>query len=271
MSLGENERRGFAISRHPSCNASLHPLLSSSSIVSPFLSPLHARCTLIGKHRPATLIAIGRRFLQITTLVRRRANQPSRDPRYRVRWYRNEPLPPLPSLPPNARDTPPFSFPLFFPLSRFVFLLAVLLFFPPPFFLVLSSSSSYSYSSFCSIVSYFALSYVPRKQVRDLPATRWFMVLCYGTVRSDIWILLFFLESILNYRRDTFDRVSNRGESVWSIEIIRKMWLLMFDVFLSGSKGFNWWKLFSLDKYYSQWKESLSFSLSVSLSVCGAV
>lgn len=49
------------------------------------------------------------------------------------------------------------------------------------------------------------------------------MVLCYGTVRSDIWILLFFLESILNYQRDTFDRVSNRGESVWSIEIIRKM------------------------------------------------
>lgn len=85
VSLGENERRGFAISRHPSCNASLRPLLSSSSIVSPFLSPLHARCTLIGKHRPATLIAIGRRFLQITTLVRRRANQPSRDPRYRVR------------------------------------------------------------------------------------------------------------------------------------------------------------------------------------------
>lgn len=82
------------------------------------------------------------------------------------------PSSPLPSLPPNARDTPPFSFPLFFPLSRFVFLLAVLLFFPPPFFLVLSSSSSYSYSSFCSIVSYFALSYVPRKQVRDLPATR---------------------------------------------------------------------------------------------------
>lgn len=85
VSLGENERRGFAISRHPSCNASLRPLLSSSSIVSPFLSPLHARCTLIGKHRPATLIAIGRRFLQITTLVRRRANQPSRDPRYHVR------------------------------------------------------------------------------------------------------------------------------------------------------------------------------------------
>lgn len=61
------------------------PLLSSSAVVSPFLSPLHARCTLIGKHRPAALIAIGRRFLQITTLVRRRANQPSRDPRYRVR------------------------------------------------------------------------------------------------------------------------------------------------------------------------------------------
>lgn len=45
------------------------------------------------------------------------------------------------------------------------------------------------------------------------------MVLCYGTVRSDIVI---FSREYFKLS-DIFDRVSNRGESVWSIEIIRKM------------------------------------------------
>lgn len=64
----EKTRRGFAISRHPSCNAAIS--LSPRSISS-------GCCTLIGKHRPAALIAIGQRFLQITTLVRRRAKPAS--------------------------------------------------------------------------------------------------------------------------------------------------------------------------------------------------